>query len=419
MLKIFNKKKFKINLSWLIFDKVFRASLNILLSVILARGLGPENYGILNYLLAFIFLFSSLSSLGMNQVLTNLIIKSKKINNHEVIMGAYYLRFILSLLSYFVFLILINYLNKENFYYNFSLILGIGIILKSCEIFFSYFEAKSFSKYIVISQSLGIVISAIFIIFSIINKLDLIFIYYGLVVDVFVVFVFVNLFYYSQTQNFLVRFNFSYVKKLILKSLPVLISTISIILYMRIDQIMINNMVGEYDLGLYSVSVRYIEIFHFIPKIIMISILPILLLNKKYVYNLLILNSYIFKLALIIVVIIFFSSEYLIPLIFGDVYQKSVTTTQILSFSIIFVFYGVVNEHWYISKNLQKFYAINVFIGAVMNIILNFFFISKFGINGAAYSTVVTYFFIVFIFDYLNYETRNLLMVKFKSLFKI
>ena len=419
MLKIFNKKKFKINLSWLIFDKVFRASLNILLSVILARGLGPENYGILNYLLAFIFLFSSLSSLGMNQVLTNLIIKSKKINNHEVIMSAYYLRFIFSLLSYFVFLILINYLNKENFYYNFSLILGIGIILKSCEIFFSYFEAKSISKYIVISQSLGIVISAIFIIFSIINKLDLIFIYYGLVVDVIVVFAFVNLFYYSHTQNFFVRFNFSYVKKLILKSLPVLISTISIILYMRIDQIMINNMVGEYDLGLYSVSVRYIEIFHFIPKIIMISILPILLLNKKYVYNLLILNSYIFKLALIIVVIIFFSSEYLIPLIFGDVYQKSVTTTQILSFSIIFVFYGVVNEHWYISKNLQKFYAINVFVGAVMNIILNYFFISKFGINGAAYSTVVTYFFIIFIFDYLNYETRNLLMVKFKSLFKI
>ena len=188
---------------------------------------------------------------------------------------------------------------------------------------------------------------------------------------------------------------------------------------MRIDQIMINKMVGEYDLGLYSVSVRYIEIFHFIPKIIMISILPILLLNKKYVNNLLILNSYIFKLALIIVVIIFFSSEYLIPLIFGDVYQKSVTTTQVLSFSIIFVFYGVVNEHWYISKNLQKIYAINVFVGAVINIILNYFFISKFGINGAAYSTVVTYFLIIFIFDYLNYETRNLLMVKFKSLFKI
>ena len=65
---------------------------------------------------------------------------------------------------------------------------------------------------------------------------------------------------------------------------------------MRIDQIMINNMVGEYDLGIYSVSVRYIEIFHFIPKIIIISLLPILILTKNYKYNLLTLNSYIFKL---------------------------------------------------------------------------------------------------------------------------
>ena len=419
MLRILNKKKFKINLSWLIFDKLFRASLNILLSVILARGLGPENYGILNYLLAFIFLFSSLSSIGMNQVLTNLIIKSKKINNHEVIMSAYYMRFIFSLLSYFVFLILINYLNKEHFYFNYSLILGIGIILKSCEIFFSYFEAKSISKYIVISQSFGIIISAVFIIVSIINRLDLIFIYYGLVIDVIVVFIFVNLFYYFHTKNFFVKFNFLLVKKLILKSLPVLVSTLSIILYMRIDQIMINNMVDEYNLGLYSVSVRYIEIFHFIPKIIMISILPILLLSKKYVNNLLSLNSYIFKLALIIVIIIFFSSEYLIPLIFGDVYQKSISTTQILSFSIIFVFYGVVNEHWYVSKNLQKFYAINVFVGAAINIMLNYFLISKLGINGAAYSTVITYLFIIFIFDYFNNDTRNLLIIKFKSLFKI
>ena len=77
MLKLFNKKKFKINLSWLVFDKLFRASLNIFLSIILARNLGPEKFGILNYLLAFLFLFTSISSLGMNPVLTNMIIKKK------------------------------------------------------------------------------------------------------------------------------------------------------------------------------------------------------------------------------------------------------------------------------------------------------------------------------------------------------
>ncbi len=79
MFKILNNISFKINLSWLLFDKLFRASLNILLSVLLARHFGPENFGILNYLIAFIFLFNAISSLGMNPVLTNLIVKKKKI----------------------------------------------------------------------------------------------------------------------------------------------------------------------------------------------------------------------------------------------------------------------------------------------------------------------------------------------------
>ena len=61
---------------------------------------------------------------------------------------------------------------------------------------------------------------------------------------------------------------------------------------MRIDQIMINQIMDEYNLGIYSVSVRFIEIFHFIPKIIMISYLPIILKSKKYNLDLTNLNSF-------------------------------------------------------------------------------------------------------------------------------
>ena len=87
--------------------------------------------------------------------------------------------------------------------------------------------------------------------------------------------------------------------------------------------------------------------------------------------------------------------------------------------SIIFVFYGVINEHWYVAKNLQKYYAISVFLGALSNIFLNYILIPKFGIEGAAYATIITYFLIVFVFDHFNKKTRNLLIIKFKSLIKI
>lgn len=401
------------------FDKLFRASINIFLSIYLARNLGPESFGILNYLLAFIFLFTALSSLGMNPVLVNQIIKKKDKNNHICIMNAYYLRFILSLLNYLIFIFLINILNKNQIYYNYSLIIGVGIIFKSCEVFFSYFEAKSLSKYIVISQLVGLISSAIVIFYIITSNLDYIYIYYALVLDVVVVFLLINLFYIFKINNFFIVLNLFVLKNIIIKSLPVLISSLSIILYMRIDQIMINALVDEYNLGVYSVSVRFIEIFHFIPKIIMISFLPILLLSRKYNIDLLNLNSIIFKFSFILMIFIFLGSDFLIPFIFSNIYIDSIITTKILSFSIIFVFFGVVNEHWYVSNNLQKYYAIYVFLGAIVNALLNYILIIKFGIVGAAYSTIITYFLIIFVFDYLNKETRSLLKIKFKSLFKI
>ena len=117
--------------------------------------------------------------------------------------------------------------------------------------------------------------------------------------------------------------------------------------------------------------------------------------------------------------LIFLSSDFIIPFLFGNEYSQSISTTKILSFSLLFVFFGVVNEHWYISKNLQKYYAIYVLLGAILNIIFNYILINKIGIQGAAYSTILTYFLIIFLFDFINKKTRFLIQIKYKSLFKI
>ena len=188
---------------------------------------------------------------------------------------------------------------------------------------------------------------------------------------------------------------------------------------MRIDQIMINSLLDEYNLGIYSVGVRFVEIFHFVPKILMISILPIILLSKKYYQELLNINSFIFKISIFIVIILYLGSDFLINLFFGQNYLESVEIVKVLSLSIIFVFYGVINEHWYVKNNLQIYYAINVLIGAILNIILNYYLIKLIGIKGAAIATIFTYVFIIFIFDATNKKTYKLFRIKLKSLTKL
>ncbi len=415
MFKILNKKSFKINLSWITFDKLFRGSLNILLSIILARYLGPKEFGILNYLLALLFLFNVFTSFGINPVLVNQLIRNK-IGDHILIMNAYYFRLILSLINYIIFLFIIYLFNKNDLYFTYSLILGLALIFKSSEIIFSFFEAKLLLKYIVISQLIGLLSSFLIIIYVILNNLGNNYLYFALVFDFIIVFLFINFFYFIKEGKLFIKIDFLKTKKLLIKSFPILITSLSIYLYMRIDQIMINRILDEYNLGIYSVSVRYIEIFHFIPKIIMISYLPIILKSKKYNLDLKNLNSFLFKVSLIVVLFILITSKFLIPYIFGQYYDESVFTTLVLSFSLIFVFFGVANEHWYIDKSYQKYYALYVFLGALVNIFLNLILIPKFGISGAAYSTLLTYFLIIFLFDLINKRTRKLFKIKFKSL---
>ncbi len=416
---IFKSKKIKYNFSWLVFDKFARASLNFLLFIFLARYLGPKEFGILNYLLALIFLFTSLSSLGINPVLTNILIKNKLKNKNSIISNSYLLRFCSSLLGYLIFILFIIFLHGKNIYLNYSTIIGLSIIIKSYEVLFSYFESKSLSKYIVISQTFSLIIVFILIIFFLNLDFDVKYIYYCFLIDSLIIFCLINFFFFIREKNFSFNINLRIIYKIIYKSFPVLLSIISIVVYMRIDQVMINLLLSENDVGIYSVSVRIVEMFHFIPKIIMVSYLPILLISSKYNSELIKINSVLFKLSLLVIFLIFVFSKYITSILFGEIYVESVLTTILLSFSLCFVFIGVANEHWYISKNLQKYYALNVFVGAVTNIILNYFFIPSFGISGAAYSTILTYLLIIFLFDIFNKKTRVLLKIKYKSIISI
>ena len=418
-MKIFRSKKTKYNFSWLVFDKFARASLNFLLFIFLARYLGPQEFGILNYLLALVFLFTSLSSLGINPVLTNILIKNKRKTNNSIISNSYILRFFSSLFGYLIFILFIIYLHGKNVYLSYSIIIGLSIIVKSYEVLFSYFESKSLSKYIVISQTISLVIVFSLIVFFLYLEFDIKYIYYCFLIDSLITLFLINIFFFKKERNFLFNLDFRKIYKIIYKSFPVLLSIISIVIYMRIDQVMINLLLSEKDVGIYSVSVRIVEMFHFIPKIIIVSYLPILLISKNYTFELIKINSLIFKLSILVIFFIFALSKYITSILFGEIYMESVLTTILLSISLIFVFFGVANEHWYISKNLQKYYALNVFIGAITNIILNYFLIPSFGISGAAYSTILTYLLIIFLFDIFNKKTRVLLKLKFKSIISI
>jgi Na+-driven multidrug efflux pump len=79
---------------------------------------------------------------------------------------------------------------------------------------------------------------------------------------------------------------------------------------------------------------------------------------------------------------------------------------QIYIWAGVFVFLGVANSKWLLSENLQIFSTINTGIGALSNVILNYFLIKSYGINGAAWATMISYALSAYLLLFVYKKTR-------------
>ncbi len=166
---------------------------------------------------------------------------------------------------------------------------------------------------------------------------------------------------------------------------------------MHIDKILIGEILSENQVGLYEAAVRISSISYFIPVAIVNSAQPAITkaylrgkneyYNKlKYIFYFLSLVS--FLLALPIVVF----SDYIVNFLFGLDYLKTSPILKIHAFSMVFVFVGLGRGLWIITESHFKFQMISTLLGGLSNIILNIIFIQYFGLIGAAYSTLISYF---------------------------
>ena len=76
VLNYFSKKKEVINASWLIIGRVVQMILSFVVGIFTARFLGPSNYGLINYGLAFVTFFVAFCNLGINSILVKEIVDS-------------------------------------------------------------------------------------------------------------------------------------------------------------------------------------------------------------------------------------------------------------------------------------------------------------------------------------------------------
>ena len=413
------------NIIWLFFDKFIRLGVGLLVGVWIARYLGPEQFGLLNYALAFVTLFTAVASLGLNSIVVRDLVQDPA--NADTTMGT---SFVLSVLGGFsafcLSLLAISYARPDDELAKFIVVLlSLLMVFKATDVVRYWFESQVQSKYVVwMENGLFLVFAAIKIVLIVAEAPLLAFIW-ALFAEGLLVSTGLMIVYARQGGEIRAwRAQISRVKNLIKDSWPLILSGLAIMVYMRIDQIMLGQMLDDESVGIYSAAVKISEVWYFIPMTIVASVFPSIIEAKKqgearYYQRLQKLSGLMLLLALAGAIPMTFLSAWITDLLFGNAYQLAGSVLAIHIWSGLFVFLGLASGEWFIIEGLQKYYFYRTILGAFVNIGLNFIMIPKFGIIGAAWATVVAQLCSNILFNIFNRKTRVIFFMQCKSILAI
>jgi len=224
-----------------------------------------------------------------------------------------------------------------------------------------------------------------------------------------------------KIQNFL-KFKKGIAMSLLRDSWPLILSSAVLMIQARIDQVMIKEMRGNVEVGYYSVALRLIGMFGFIPMVLKSSLYPAIQSAKSQseeIYQNRLLNFYRlnFLLFLVTAIPIFLLSEKIIVLLFGQEYQPAGILLALMASRLFFANMGVARGTFILTENLMKFSLLTMILGTVTNVVLNYLWIEEYGAKGAIVATIISFMVTIFLIDSIYVKTRQNVLLQIKAIF--
>ncbi|MFU2486566.1 flippase [Thauera sp. WH-1] len=410
------------NIGWLFLDKIFRMGIGLLLGIWIARALGPEQFGILSFATAFTALFAAIATLGLPSVVVRDIIKNPSDKN--LILGtAAALQLAGGLIAYSLMIATAFWIRADDpLLKSIVSILGSALLFKFADTAAYWFESQVQSKYTVWAQNATFIVFAIVKVKLILGDASLLAFAWAILAEtVLSSAILLAIFNLRGPKIASLRASWPTAQSLIRDSWPLLLSGIAIMVYMKTDQIMLGQMIGDHEVGIYSAAARISEVWYFIPMIIVTSVFPTIINAKSrseelYYQRFQKLFTFLAWTSVLIALPMTFLSTPLIIVLYGPEYIESGQILAIHIWASVFVSLGVASSRWFIAENLPLLNFKRTAFGALMNIILNLALIPKYGAHGAALATVASQATSSFLVDCTSSQTRHIFLMKIKAL---
>ena len=419
-------KKILANINWLFFDKAIQMLVAFFVGVWVIRYLGPERYGMLSYAVALVAFFGVIAKLGMDSIVIREFVKQPE-KKEEIFGTTIVLKFFAGIVAFTLSLITVFFIKSgDTLIFWLTFIIALGFIFQISDVFDFWFQSQVKSRYPVYVRNVVNIVSGVIKIVLILMGASLVaFAWVLFFSSAMTFFGMVAVFIYSNKKIPKLRINWRIGKEILCDSWPLILSGIAVTIYMKIDQIMIGNMLGNKQLGVYSAAVSLSEMWYFVPVAIAGSVFPAIIYSKKiseklYLKRLQMLYDFMAWSSVAFAIPISIFSRSIVSFLYGSQYSLAAPVLAIYVWAGIAVSLGVANSRFLIAENLTKISFYTTTIGAITNIIMNLILIPTYGIMGSAIATLISYFVAVLSVGFFSRTRINILMfIKTLNLYRI
>lgn len=382
-------------MGWLLGGKIVNMILSFFVSLATARYLGPDNFGSINYVAAYVSFFSSITSLGLSVIVIKEISMGKEDDN-EVIWTGILMRFLTAVFSTIAVIALVSITDKSDpLLVKIAILESIAILASAFDTFMYWFQGKLLGKYTSIASVVAYIGMSLYRIYLLANNADILWFAFATSVDTLLLSLILMLCYVRE-NGFHPKVSIRLGKSLMKQSYHYMISGLIAILYSKIDQIMLKQMLDTYSVGLYTAALTIAGLWGMIPSAFIQSVSPILYKNAEENHGMFykrLRQSYagiwLLNICWSLGVSIF--SYWVIYLLYGKAYLGARGALVIVVWYTGITSIGSLTQVYLATENKNKYVNYFALAGLVTDVVLNALLIPKMGILGAAIATLVTY----------------------------
>jgi PST family polysaccharide transporter len=409
------------NIGWLGSDRIIRMFGAVLVGTLVARYLGPDQFGLLNYGLAIYGIFNIISNLGLDSLVVRDIALDST-GEPRILGTAFVLKALASIVTSVAAIVAARILDPhDRVLIIIVALISFASVSQALDVIDFFFQAHIRSRYTVVPRTGAFVAASIARLLAVFMHASLLSFAWIAALEVLVAELGLLVAYFRYRRIF-PRWNWDMRKArgLMAEGWPLLASSVMTMVYMRTDQILLGRLGSMSVVGNYSAAIRFSEIWYAIPVIVTASVMPRILKTRdadpqRYYARLQTFYETMIMVSVLVTIGTLILGPTMVRLLYGARYTSAASILSVHIWTGIFVSVGCVGSQQYVHEKITTSSLNRTAIGAVANVILNLLWIPRWGGMGSAMATLVAQSLAAYFADGLSRRTRHIFWMKTRA----